>query len=77
MYETATVISAIVAPTSSMPVTEKSFWVMPCWTRSPIITSMIRSNGCSDEQLAPADDARQQEDEREADGGADDEIHQG
>ena len=47
--ETATVRSAIVPPTRIAPVTEKSFCVTPCWTRSPIITSRIRSNGCSDE----------------------------
>ena len=48
-YETPTVSSPIVPPTSRAPVTEKSFWVTPCCTRSPIITSMIRSKGWSEE----------------------------
>ena len=30
VYDTATVSSATVEPTSSIPVTEKSFWVIPC-----------------------------------------------
>ena len=49
VYEMNIVSSAIVEPASSMPVTEKSFWVTPCCTRSPIITSRIRSKGSSDE----------------------------
>jgi hypothetical protein len=49
LYDVATVRIAIVPPTRIMPVTEKSFCVIPCCTRSPIITSRIRSNGSSDE----------------------------
>src|SRR5215207_3689911 len=44
-YEKSTVITAIVPPASIAPVTEKSFWVTPCWIRSPSTTSRIRSKG--------------------------------
>src|SRR5436190_13975531 len=48
-YETETTSSAIVPAASIRPVTEKSLCVIPCWTRSPSITSRMRSNGSSDE----------------------------
>src|SRR5205823_3752607 len=46
-YEKTTVMTAIVEPARIRPVREKSFWVTPCWTMSPITTRRITSNGSS------------------------------
>ena len=37
--------NAIVPTASIAPVSEKSSWVTPCWTRSPMVTRRMRSKG--------------------------------
>ena len=57
--------------------TERSCWVTPCWTRSPITTSMMRSNGSMLDSSAMPDHAHENPDEDENDGRADDDVHYG
>ena len=69
--------NAIVPVDRNAPVIEKSSWVTPCCTRSPMITSRTSSNGGQLRQLAAAHDA-QQHPEHQVDGeGPDHDLHQG
>ena len=57
------------------PVTDRSFCVMPCWIRSPITISSMRSNGWSELSSRRPMSLVREEDEAEGDDCADDDVH--